>query len=99
VLIRPVEQQQELLQRLPGHMARFRQMSEQNKELLADVRMRTPDILFNGGMKLDLGGVTARLFLLGPAHTQGDMLIFVEEDSVLLPGDVVESRLFPIMPE
>jgi glyoxylase-like metal-dependent hydrolase (beta-lactamase superfamily II) len=99
ILIRPVVQQEELKQRLPGHMGRFRQMSVQNKELLADVRMRTPDILFNGEKKLDLGGVTARLFLLGPAHTQGDMLIFVEEDSVLLPGDIVESKLFPIMPE
>jgi glyoxylase-like metal-dependent hydrolase (beta-lactamase superfamily II) len=99
ILIRPAVQQEELKQRLPGHMGRFRQMSVQNKELLADVRMRTPDILFNGEMKIDLGGVTARLFLLGPAHTQGDMLIFVEEDSVLLPGDIVESKLFPIMPE
>ena len=80
-------------------MARFREMSQQNKELLADVKMRTPDILFNGEMKLDLGGVTARLFLPGPAHTKGDMLIFVEEDSVLIPGDIVESKLFPIMPE
>jgi glyoxylase-like metal-dependent hydrolase (beta-lactamase superfamily II) len=99
VLIRPVVQQQELNRLLPGHMARFREMSQQNKELLADVKLRTPDILFTGEMRLDLGGVTARLFLLGPAHTQGDMLIFVEEDSVLIPGDIVESKLFPIMPE
>lgn len=99
VLIRPVVQQEELVQRLPQHMARFREMSLQNKELLADVKMRTPDILFNGEMKLDLGGVTARLFVLGPAHTKGDMLIFVEEDSVLISGDIVESKLFPIMPE
>ena len=102
-LIRPTVQQQELIQRLPAHMARFREMSQQNKDLLADVKLRTPDILFDGlfdgEMKLDLGGVTARLFCLGPAHTQGDMLIFVEEDSVLIPGDIVESRLFPIMPE
>jgi glyoxylase-like metal-dependent hydrolase (beta-lactamase superfamily II) len=92
-------EQEELIQRLPGHMARFREMSQQNKELLADVKMRTPDVLFNGDMKLDLGGVRARLFCLGPAHTVGDMLIFVEEDSVILPGDIVESKLFPIMPE
>jgi len=99
VLIRPTVQQQELNQRLPAHMARFREMSQQNKDLLQDVKLRTADILFNGEMKLDLGGVTARLFCLGPAHTQGDMLIFVEEDSVLIPGDIVESKLFPIMPE
>ncbi len=99
ILIRPVVQQEELTELLPGHMARFREMSQQNKELLADVKLRTPDILFNGEMKLDLGGVTARLFCLGRAHTKGDLLIFVEEDSVLLPGDIVESKLFPIMPE
>src|SRR5580700_5186410 len=99
VLIRPTVQQEELIQRLPEHMARFREMSQQNKELLADVKLRTPDVLFDGEMKLDLGGVTARLFCLGQAHTRGDMLIFVEEDSVLIPGDIVQSKLFPIMPE
>ena len=99
VLIRPVVQQEELIQRLPAHMARFREMSQQNQQLLANVKLRTPDILFNGDMKLDLGGATARLFCLGRAHTVGDTLIFVEEDSVLIPGDIVESKLFPIMPE
>jgi glyoxylase-like metal-dependent hydrolase (beta-lactamase superfamily II) len=99
VLLRPVVQQEELIQRLPAHMARFREMSQQNQQLLANVKLRTPDILFNGDMKLDLGGATARLFCLGRAHTVGDMLIFVEEDGVLIPGDIVESKLFPIMPE
>jgi glyoxylase-like metal-dependent hydrolase (beta-lactamase superfamily II) len=99
VLIRPTVQQEELIERLPGHMARFREMSQQNKELLADVKLRTPDVLFDGEMKLDLGSVTARLFCLGQAHTRGDMLIFVGEDSVLIPGDIVQSKLFPIMPE
>ena len=99
VIIRPAVQQEELLRRLPGHMARFREMSQQNHELLQDTKLRTPDILFDGEMKLDLGGATVRLFCLGRAHTEGDMLIFVEEDSVLIPGDIVESKLFPIMPE
>ena len=99
VLIRPVVQQEELNRLLPGHMGRFREMSQQNQELLAEVNLRTPDILFNGEMRLDLGGVTARLFCLGRAHTEGDMLTFVEEDSVLFPGDIVESKLFPIMPD
>lgn len=99
VLIRPVVQQQDMNRRLAEHIERFRAMSAQNKELLQDVKLRTPDILFDGEMKLDLGGVTARLFSLGAAHTKGDMLIFVEEDSVLFPGDIVQSKLFPIMPD
>ena len=98
VLIRPAVQQEEMIKGLPAHMDRFRGMSAINKELLQEVKFRTPDILFDREMKLDLGGVMARLFWLGAAHTKGDELIFVEEDSVLFPGDIVESKLFPMMP-
>src|SRR5204863_3069091 len=48
--------------------------------------------------KLDLGGVTARLFWLGAAHTRGDELIFVEPDSALISGDIVQNKLVPGMP-
>ena len=98
VLIRSAVQQEEMIKGLPAHMDRFRGMSAINKELLQDVKLRPPDILFDREMKLDLGGVTARLFWLGAAHTKGDELIFVEEDSVLFPGDIVENKLFPMMP-
>jgi glyoxylase-like metal-dependent hydrolase (beta-lactamase superfamily II) len=98
VLIRPVVQQEDMNKGVAAHLERFRGMSAQNKELLQDVKFRTPDILFDRELKLDLGGVTTRLFWLGAAHTKGDELIFVEEDSVLLPGDIVQSQLFPIMP-
>jgi glyoxylase-like metal-dependent hydrolase (beta-lactamase superfamily II) len=76
----------------------FSSRSEQNKELLKDVHLRKPDIVFDKETKLDLGGVTARLMWLGPAHTIGDEIIFVEEDSVLIPGDIVQSKLVPNMP-
>ncbi|MGH9679536.1 MAG: MBL fold metallo-hydrolase [Candidatus Acidiferrales bacterium] len=95
VLIRPIVQQEELEKLGEGMIDRFRSMSEQNKELLQDVKLRPPDILFDTELKLDLGGVTARLFWLGPAHTKGDELIYVEEDSVLLPGDIVQDKLIP----
>ena len=99
VLIRSAVQQQEMDKGLPAHMERFRNMSAQNKDLLQNVKLRAPDILFDREMKLDLGGVTARLFWLGAGHTKGDELVFVEEDSVLLPGDLVQSKLFPMMPD
>jgi glyoxylase-like metal-dependent hydrolase (beta-lactamase superfamily II) len=50
-------------------------------------------------LKLDLGGVTARLFLVGPGHTRGDTAIYIEEDKVLFTGDVVVNRFFPIFPD
>jgi len=34
----------------------------------------------------------------GPAHTQGDELIFIEPDRTLLPGDIVENKLVPNFP-
>jgi len=98
VLIRPAVQQEEMNKGIAAHLERFRGMSAQNKELLQEVKFRTPDILFDREVKLDLGGVTARMFWMGAAHTKGDELIFVEEDSVLLPGDIVQSQLFPILP-
>ena len=81
-----------------AHMEVFRKMSAQNLDLLQNVKFRPPDVLFDREAKIDLGGVTARLFWLGPAHTKGDELIFVEEDSVLIPGDIVQKDIFPIMP-
>lgn len=95
VLIRPVIQQEELEKRGEEMMDYFRSRSEQNKELLQNVQLRPPDILFDKDLTLDLGGVTARLFWLGAAHTLGDELIFVKEDSVLLPGDIVQDKLIP----
>ena len=98
IIIRLSVQQQEMNKRVAAHLDAFRKMSDQNQGLLQVVKFRTPDILFDREMKLDLGGVTARLFWLGAAHTVGDELIFVEEDSVLLPGDIVQKDIFPIMP-
>ncbi len=95
VLIRPKVQQEEMDKRGAQMIDYFRNMSQQNKELLQDVQLRPPDILFDRELNLDLGGVTARLFWLGPAHTKGDELIYVNEDSVLLSGDLAMDKLIP----
>jgi glyoxylase-like metal-dependent hydrolase (beta-lactamase superfamily II) len=97
IIIRNTVQQEDMEKNLGAHMDVFRKISEQNKDLLKEVHFRQPDILFDHEAKLDLGRVTVRLFWLGPAHTKGDMLIFVEEDSVLIPGDIVQKDIFPIM--
>jgi glyoxylase-like metal-dependent hydrolase (beta-lactamase superfamily II) len=98
VLIRNTAQQEEMNRRGAEYIETFSSRSAQNKELLKDVKLRTPDILYDRELKLDLGGVTARLFWLGAAHTKGDELIMVEPDSVLIPGDIVQSKLVPNMP-
>jgi glyoxylase-like metal-dependent hydrolase (beta-lactamase superfamily II) len=95
VLIRPAAQQEEVDKKAAPFIARFSTLSDQNRELLAGVKLRAPDMVFEKETKLDLGGVTARVFWLGAAHTKGDELIFVEPDSVLVPGDIVQDKLVP----
>jgi glyoxylase-like metal-dependent hydrolase (beta-lactamase superfamily II) len=98
IIIRNTVQQEEMNKSVGAHMEAFRKISAQNLDLLQNVKFRPPDVLFDREAKIDLGGVTARLFYVGPAHTKGDELIFVEEDSVLIPGDIVQKDIFPIMP-
>lgn len=98
IIIRNSVQQEEMTKGVGAHMDAFRKMSAQNLDLLQNVKFRPPDVLFDREAKIDLGEVTARLFYVGPAHTKGDELIFVAEDSVLIPGDIVQKDIFPIMP-
>jgi len=95
ILIRPAVQQEEADKGAAAMIARFSTMSEQNRELLAGVKLRAPDMVFDTEAKLDLGGVTARLLWFGAGHTRGDELIFVEPDSTLIPGDIVQDKLVP----
>ncbi len=98
IIIRNSAQQDEMNKGVAAHIEVFKKMSAQNMDLLQNVKFRPPDVVFDREAKLDLGGVTARLFWIGPAHTKGDELTFVEEDSVLIPGDIVQKDIFPIMP-
>lgn len=95
VFMIPNVQQQEMNNHGQEFIDFFRTNSANNRELLKDVRLRAPDVLFDREITLDLGGVHARIFWLGPAHTQGDTLIFVQEDAVLIPGDIVQNKMMP----
>jgi len=99
IIARPVAQQQELEAKGMQFVEMFSSRSPQMKELLAGVTFRKPDISFEKEITLDLGGVTARLFWLGAAHTQGDELIDVEPDSTLISGDVVQNKVAPNLPD
>ena len=56
---------------------------------------RKPDELFDTEKTLDLGGVKVRCLRLGPGHTRGDVVFYVEEDRVLFSGDLAMSGAFP----
>jgi glyoxylase-like metal-dependent hydrolase (beta-lactamase superfamily II) len=63
-------------------------------DLLKDARFRKADILFDREHLLDLGGVHVRMLSLGPTHTRGDTIVWVEGDRILFAGDVVMNRTF-----
>ena len=98
ILIRNTVQQEEMNKGVNAHMDAFKKMSPLDADLLQNVKFHAPDVLFDREAKIDLGGVTVRLWYAGPGHTKGDELIYVEEDSVLIPGDIVQKDIFPIMP-
>jgi glyoxylase-like metal-dependent hydrolase (beta-lactamase superfamily II) len=63
-------------------------------DLLKDAQFRKADILFEREHAIDLGGVRVRMLSLGPTHTRGDTIVWVEGDRVLFAGDVVMNRTF-----
>src|SRR5580704_18208870 len=71
-LIRNARQQQEMEKHGQEMIDMFSNMSPQNKELLAGVVLRPPDVTFDQEARVELGGVTARLLCFGGAHTKGD---------------------------
>jgi len=73
---------------------RFSSFSPAVAALLSKASYRKADTLFDDEITLDLGGVHVRLSGVGPNHTLGDTVMYVEEDKVLLTGDVVMS-VFP----
>ena len=69
-------------------------------ELLAGVELVAPDVTFDGGSaRLDLGGIAVELHEIGPAHTRGDMVVWLPEQRILFAGDLVEDRFLPIFPD
>lgn len=92
ILVRARVQQEELEADHGQMLAMFRRGSP---ELLAGFDFRKPDRLFDRSERIDLGGVHVRLIWAGPAHTRGDEEAFVEEDGVLVTGDVVQNRTGP----
>src|SRR5215469_799363 len=99
IILRPIVQQKELEERGIQFVDMFAGRSEQMKELLMGVKFRKPDITFEREVTIDLGGVTARPFWMGQAHTKGDELVNVEPDSTLVSGDVVQNKVAPNLPD
>jgi glyoxylase-like metal-dependent hydrolase (beta-lactamase superfamily II) len=95
LLIRAQVQQDEMDRHGEEMIKLFAGRNEMWKFLLAGEQLRAPDATFDRELRLNLGGVTARLLWLGAAHTEGDELVFVDPDKTLISGDAVQNKVGP----
>jgi glyoxylase-like metal-dependent hydrolase (beta-lactamase superfamily II) len=62
----------------------------------AGVRITPPTTLFEGCYDLDLDGTRVELIYVGPAHTQGDVIVHLPAERVVFAGDVLFRLCTPV---
>ncbi|MGW1373083.1 MBL fold metallo-hydrolase [Streptomyces sp. NPDC002446] len=91
-------QADDLKRKGPGYLEMFRGFGGPVAGRLDGVRVPVPDVVYDGGYDLDLGGRTVRLRATGRGHTKGDQVVEVPDAGVLFAGDLVETGQFAIFP-
>ncbi|MEP7314510.1 MAG: MBL fold metallo-hydrolase [Pseudomonadota bacterium] len=92
--VNSVTQEAESAENSALFVTRFAARSPLTAELLQGAVARKAAITFDRDYTLDLGGVRVHFLLVGPTHTRGDTVFFVEGDRVLFSGDVVMNQSF-----
>ncbi len=65
----------------------------------ANMRLLPADRWVDGEVSFKLGGLTFRVFPVGPAHTPEDLAMAVEEENVLFVGDLMFGGRLPFVGE
>lgn len=69
------------------------------KHLLDGVVVTSPDQTYDGDRAtLDLGGRLVEFRTWGIAHSPGDQIVHLPADRIVFAGDLLEERMFPIVP-
>jgi cyclase len=63
----------------------------------AGITLRMPTRTFSGSLDVKVGDKDIHLVEVGPAHTLGDVLVYVPEDKVVYTGDILFVDGTPIM--
>ncbi|MCW7541284.1 MBL fold metallo-hydrolase [Aquabacterium sp. A7-Y] len=90
-------QRDELLKKGPAYRRLFSERLGV-AEALKDMRFVLPDIVYEREAEIDLGGRVVRLSHHQPAHTLGDQVVSVPAQGVVILGDLLETKSFPIFP-
>ena len=92
-------QRDELAEKGEAYIGMFRGFGDSVAEQLQDVRLVGPHIAYDGpSAEIDLGGRIVRLLTWGLAHTRGDQVVHLPDESIVFGGDLFETRMFPIVP-
>jgi glyoxylase-like metal-dependent hydrolase (beta-lactamase superfamily II) len=71
----------------------------EQKHLLDGIVLTPPDETYNGDRAtLDLGGRQVEFRTWGTAHSPGDQIIHLPQERIVFVGDLLEERMFPIVP-
>jgi len=62
-----------------------------------DTRLVTPDRILSEGLQFKLGDVEFTITVVGNAHSDGDLTLYVMPDSVLLSGDIIFEGRVPFV--
>ena len=62
---------------------------ENDRELLADVRLRLPDVVFERFLHIDLGGRIVEIHHFGQGNTPGDTIVYLPESRVAWTGNFI----------
>jgi glyoxylase-like metal-dependent hydrolase (beta-lactamase superfamily II) len=62
-----------------------------------DVTLVPPTRTFSGELELEIGGREVRLIEVGPAHTVGDLIVWVPDARIAIAADILFIGVTPIM--
>ena len=91
-----------------AHVDAAREIEEYGNEVLERMRLRngekaqqtrlvSPDETFDDRLEIDLGGLRVELLYLGPAHSPGDIAVWIPGRKIVISGDLAfHQRLLPI---
>ncbi len=97
VILYNVDQLHELHRKGASYIELFRGFGPTVEEELEGVQLVDPHVTYDKSATIDLGGHKVRLEHVGPAHTAGDQIVVVD-DETLFCGDLVEARFYAIYP-
>ncbi|TVP88601.1 MAG: MBL fold metallo-hydrolase [Thioalkalivibrio sp.] len=93
-VIAHVDAAREIEENGPALLARLQQRS---RDKAFRTRLGTPDRVFTDRLDLEMGDETIEVLYLGPAHSPGDIVVWMPERKVVISGDVAfHERMLPV---